>query len=724
MRAQNLRADYALTAFYSCLALYGAGAGIANVPLGLALMGLCVAGTAVSYWVNRLDKNGRLEGYAGIAYALAAAAVVFFIVPLNSSLPDGGFPGDLMVAAVMCWFIALGAFFAWSENVMLFQAVPSLSLLSMVGIWETYNGAVLSFVVFLLAVTVLLSRAHTRAMYRMAQHSGYSKLNSIGSGPWKKMAGPEWVLGFAAVVIVVSSIGAPVVQSVFQPLAGNFRDSIPKSLARRFNQSPPVAPLSAVQTNVGTGPHTPGDRVMLLAEIDRPRYLRDGAFELYTGNGWRKDPNAAFPEDRVWQDGNRIYRRVFSQSVMKNPEILKFAILPMSGAVHRVPVPGDAFEIVIHADGNGFRFASGAPNRSPSLRYTGRSYAPNPAVRPSNAVRIEDPAVRDAYTLVATTDRVRAWTDRVTRGRKTDFAKALAIKEAIESTAKYNLKADAVPPNRDAADYFLFESKEGYCDLFATAMTVMARCAGIPARYATGYFPIKNEKDGMGRTVLRASDRHAWAELFFEGVGWIVFDATEGAEEVAGNERGSSGIQLPWYETRAFQLLLNAALASAIVALIALAVTDRLGLKSLPAFLRVRRAAAPGQDELRRELGAQYALLAQAVARSTGMQRPAHASPTEYAEAAAPRLGELGPSVARLTERFVRALFSGADVGADELESIKREVRSLRAELRRIRPEGTRKGLLAQVLRPLGSAVGLLRAIGRLYQLDKRERSR
>lgn len=723
MKANNRKFDYALTAFYSCLALYGAGAGIANIPLALMLMSLCIFGTFIGYFINAKDKEKKLEGFAGIAYALTAAAVIFFIVPLNNLLPEGGFPRDLMIAAVMCWFITLGAFSTWSENVMLFQAVPSLSLLSMVGIWETYNGAVLSFVIFLLSVTVLLSRAHTRAMYRLAEESGYNKLGAISRGPWKRMAGPEWVLGFAAVVIVVSSIGAPFVQNVFKPFAGNFRDSIPRSLARKFSQMESMAPVSTIQANVGTGPHTPGDRVMLLAELDQPRYLKDGFFEQYTGSGWQKDPTAAFPNDRVWQEGDRIFRKVFSQKVIADPKVIEYMILPVSGTVNRVPVPGDAFEIRMQVEGKGPRFKNGKVDNSTLPRYFGRSYIPNPSTTPSKAVRIEDPVIRDAYTLVATTGRVRELADQVTRGRKSDYAKAVAIKEAIASTAKYNLKAAAVPPNLDAVDYFLFESKEGYCDLFATAMAVMARCAGIPARYATGYYPIKNEKDGMGRTVLRSSDRHAWAELFFEGVGWVAFDATEGALEIAGNERGGTGIQTPWYETRAFQVGLNTALVLAVGLLILFAISDRFGIKSLLALGMPQHAPLDRSTHVRKILGGQYALLAKSIARSTGLSRQAHMSPTEYAEAAGPKLGALESSVAQLTERYVQALYSGEPVEDSDLEQLKKDTRSVRMELKQVRPDGAPRNAFAYAAKPIASAFGLVRAVFHLRKQDKQDLS-
>jgi len=722
MKANNLKIDYLLTGFYSCLALYGAGAGITNIPLALLLMVLCIFGTAVSFVVASKDKSGKLGTYSGIVYALCAAAVIFFIVPLNSFLPGGGFPKELIVASIMCWFITIGAFIAWNENVLLFQAIPSLSLLSMVGIWETYNGAVLSFVIFLLSVTVLLSRAHIRSMYRLAEESGYKTLGTISRGPWKRMAGPEWVLGFAAVVIVLSSIGAPIVQNFFKPFAGNFRESLPKALAKKLNQTDPFIPPSTVQTAVGTGPHTPGDRVMLLAQLDEPRYLRDGYFELYTGSGWQKDQNAIFPSDRVWEQDDLIYRKVFSQKVIKNPKVINYTVIPISGTINRVPVPGDAFELRLQVDGKGSRFKGGVLDQSTLPKYFGKSYVPDESIVPTKRVQIKEPTIRDAFTMVSTTDRVREYAEKVTKSSKTDYEKALAIKNAIETSARYNLKAAAVPANLDAVDYFLFDSKEGYCDLFATAMVVMARCAGIPARYATGYYPIHNEKDGLGRTVLRSSDRHAWAELFFQDAGWVTFDTTEGALQIEGSELGGTGVKIPWYETQVFQVGMNVALVAAVVSLLFFAFSDKLRIRDIFSKSKTSKRSLDKSAIVRKQLGIQYGLLSKALARSTGITRPLHMSPTEYAAKTSAKLDELGPRVTALTSNFVIALYSNEPVSDEDLNRIKSDTKSLRSDLRKVKPKDSSSSFVAAASKPIANAIGLVKTIFHLKAEDKRDR--
>jgi hypothetical protein len=74
-------------------------------------------------------------------------------------------------------------------------------------------------------------------------------------------------------------------------------------------------------------------------------------------------------------------------------------------------------------------------------------------------------------------------------------------------------------------DYFLFELKRGYCDYYASAMVILARAAGIPARLVTGYLSGTFDET-TGQYRVTAADAHSWVELYFPSYGWIEFDPT------------------------------------------------------------------------------------------------------------------------------------------------------------------------------------------------------
>ena len=124
-----------------------------------------------------------------------------------------------------------------------------------------------------------------------------------------------------------------------------------------------------------------------------------------------------------------------------------------------------------------------------------------------------------------TTERVRALAERITVGAPTTYDRIRAIERWLGANTRYSLDAPLSPAGVDVVDHFLFESRLGWCEQVASSMVVLARSVGIPARLATGFVP--GERDGLGgRFVVRERDAHAWAEVYFPGVGWQGFDPT------------------------------------------------------------------------------------------------------------------------------------------------------------------------------------------------------
>lgn len=108
-----------------------------------------------------------------------------------------------------------------------------------------------------------------------------------------------------------------------------------------------------------------------------------------------------------------------------------------------------------------------------------------------------------------------------------DYDKAKAIENYLAGKFAYNLDVSTTPRNRDFVDYFLFDLQEGYCTYFASAMTILARCAGLPARYVEGYMlPPEPSKDNFSLYIVSNIQAHAWTEIYFEGYGWLPFEPT------------------------------------------------------------------------------------------------------------------------------------------------------------------------------------------------------
>jgi hypothetical protein len=129
-----------------------------------------------------------------------------------------------------------------------------------------------------------------------------------------------------------------------------------------------------------------------------------------------------------------------------------------------------------------------------------------------------------APNTVATPQRVRDLATRLARGQSNPYDIAAAVEQYLRTTYGYATVIDSPPANRDVVDYFLFDAKQGYCEYFATAMTVLLRANNIPARVVTGYLPGARQADGT--FLSRESQAHAWVEVWFPQYGWIMFDPT------------------------------------------------------------------------------------------------------------------------------------------------------------------------------------------------------
>lgn len=125
-----------------------------------------------------------------------------------------------------------------------------------------------------------------------------------------------------------------------------------------------------------------------------------------------------------------------------------------------------------------------------------------------------------------------------------DYDAAKALESYLRNTYPYTNTPDvSLQKSKDIADAFLFEIKEGYCDYYSTAFVVLARSLGLPTRWVKGYATGSNRIDeegirnglgyvadpnGAGTYTVRNADAHSWAEVYFEGVGWVPFEPTSG----------------------------------------------------------------------------------------------------------------------------------------------------------------------------------------------------
>jgi transglutaminase-like putative cysteine protease len=136
--------------------------------------------------------------------------------------------------------------------------------------------------------------------------------------------------------------------------------------------------------------------------------------------------------------------------------------------------------------------------------------------------------ITDHYLQLPPTlpERVSQLAARLTEDADTALDRATAIQEHLRSsTFTYSQDIEAPPVGADGVDHFLFNTRTGYSDYFASSMVVLLRAAGVPSRMAAGYGPGEYDAE-LDRRVIRDFDSHGWAQVYFPDYGWIDFEPT------------------------------------------------------------------------------------------------------------------------------------------------------------------------------------------------------
>jgi transglutaminase-like putative cysteine protease len=271
--------------------------------------------------------------------------------------------------------------------------------------------------------------------------------------------------------------------------------------------------------------------------------------------------------------------------------------------------------------------------------------------------------------------RDRALAERITAGLTSTYDRAAAVQTWLQTHTEYDLDAPTEPEGVDAVDHFLFETRRGFCEHIASAMVLLLRESGVPARFVVG-FGAGERNPLTGYFDVRESDAHAWVEVFYPGVGWMPYDPTFGVPNA--NPSAASRFIAPEV-FRAVGRWLSNALPEP-VRRAAVATVRAIGHNPLPlvvaaiivllAVLR-RTARRRHRERLPTPVGAAaaFATLAEALA-ATGRSRPAHRTPSEFLLEVSSDPG-LPPALVAEARTVVRAFererFSAAGVSSGEV---------------------------------------------------------
>ncbi|MFQ5810682.1 MAG: DUF4129 domain-containing transglutaminase family protein, partial [Armatimonadota bacterium] len=249
----------------------------------------------------------------------------------------------------------------------------------------------------------------------------------------------------------------------------------------------------------------------------------------------------------------------------------------------------------------------------------------------------------------------------LTQDDDSPYAKALRIEAHLGDTYTYDANMGPTPPQRDVVEFFLFESQRGYCIHFATAMAVLCRAVGVPARLAVGYSAGEYDAE-TNEYVVRERHTHAWPEIYLNGIGWVAFDPTQMAvdTQLTGMALMYQGTS-QWWQGIVHRLpVLGAGPPRRLLLFLVIAVATIAG--GAGVIWRRRGPAPVGahasllEDEpSRRLVRAYWAMCDGAARRGLGRQRPETAF--EFADVLSAAVPQARQSIWWLTEAYASLVF-------------------------------------------------------------------
>ena len=282
------------------------------------------------------------------------------------------------------------------------------------------------------------------------------------------------------------------------------------------------------------------------------------ALDEFTGRGWRKSPEARrskqeFPERGFFRLGTTdadALQRLTTQTIFLEP--ISSAVL--FAAPRALAIQGDFPFIRVDAEGA----IQSRPHDSDRLIYKVVSDTTEPD--PESLRRDTRPYTSETAryrTLPKSLDpQIEAYTNAilVNAHARNRYDRVKAIETELRTNFGYTLemKASGTTPLSD----FLFNVREGHCEYFSTAMAVMVRTLGMPARVVNGFLP-GEYNEAAGAYTVRQSDAHSWVEVYFpETDSWITFDPTPAAGRLEPQRTGitatigkyAEALELMWYQ--------------------------------------------------------------------------------------------------------------------------------------------------------------------------------
>ena len=480
---------------------------------GFLVSGGVIAGSVFSY-ASR--KRSNLLVKAILSVLLIVAFVVFW-AELSGSIHDLRYP----LIRLFLWLQVLHSFDLPARRDLDFSLVSSAILMAFAGAMSISSDFIYLLVPFFAAGLLSLYLGHRSYLW--------SKADTIVAAR-KRRAGRS--LALSCMVLIPLTFGIfmllprlPGFSGYYLPVSqatGSEPTSFGPLISNPGYQSgsvfpetpPPFNPQAYYGFNNFLDLRVrgiPSDATVMRVRSNTPAYWRATAFDKFLGNGWEnteKHPeeikssempiNISYPQETARYGTKDLVQTFFVEH--KLPNTLFAAYVPRDVYFPTTVLKADSMMSVLTPQmlqpGLIYTVVSETSDAQPDmLRISYGSYPKS---------------ITDRFCqLPPMSPAVGQLTDSVVSGKDNDYDRVRAICSYLQKTYPYDLGVGRQGNKENTVEFFLFKAKRGFCEQFATAMAVMCRTQGIPARVAVG-FDTGDYNALTGYYDVKASDAHAW----------------------------------------------------------------------------------------------------------------------------------------------------------------------------------------------------------------------
>ncbi len=427
----------------------------------------------------------------------------------------------------LCAYLAAWSIYRW-RNPWIAVIPGGMVLLANISFMKGQPSG--AFIIFLFSAMVLVARLHLQRSQQRWDRQGVEY--------------PDWISLSAIQLTLFSAVGL-IIAAWFLPLGGQsgpfqgIVDTLVKPVTSQTDTF--VRLFHNVDSQKGASLHSFGDvlavnghvklgsRAVLEVNSTSPGVIRAQSYEEYTGNGWkttsRTETRVDAKDIAVSSDAGEYQKRKVS--------ILGVTVLESENTVLTPGTPiGTNLPTMIETP----RGVTSEIERMVSRKNLGENDTYNSIGSESIATPGDLASAGDLYPGWVTSrylqlpkslpQAVRDEARRVAAeaAAETPYAKAAAIEKYLRAFP-YDPDVDPAPAGEDTVAFFLFQLRRGYFDYQASAMAVMLRTLGVPARVTVGYVLDPTTAQGTKYTVTR-KDAYTWVEVFFPTYGWVNFNPT------------------------------------------------------------------------------------------------------------------------------------------------------------------------------------------------------